>query len=154
MFAAYEIHFSTYELAEGETITISFPVGEEVADEGDKLLVHHGHDVAGQNYEAFEPTLHEGRVEVTVLSLSPFALHAASADSGQTDTDDTDDTEGSGSSDSTSSGSVPATGDSANTQILLTMLLLMVLGSVMLIGSRRYRKAHSSYKPIHQRRMS
>jgi hypothetical protein len=168
LISAFEVHFTNYELADGETVTISFPIDEAAASEGDTLLVHHGYDVDGKGFEAHEPTVANGRVEVTVSSLSPFALHAVGDSSGTGGTDtgtggsDTDTGTGTGTGSGSGSGSgtgTPATGDTAGSQLLLMALLFVALGSLMLIKSRLRRNIfqHSTsprFKPIPRRRSS
>ncbi|MDR2586996.1 MAG: hypothetical protein LBC23_01875 [Coriobacteriales bacterium] len=161
--AAYDIHFASYELAQGETITISFPLKQGVAEDGDKVLVHHGHDVAGKRYAALEPVAANGRIEVTVSSLSPFALHEGETgtdgeeetreDTGTENKEDTgskSDTDSESDTDST----IPDTGDSNGSQMFFAALLFMALGALGLFGAYLRRDTDPRFKPIPRRKNS
>jgi hypothetical protein len=128
--AAYDIHFDSYTLAAGETLKISFPIASSVAGEGKTLLVRHGYDTVAQKFEAFEPAVSDGQIEVTVSSLSPFVIHAlAGTEAGTGGTSDT----GTGST-------VPSTGDSS-LSLLPVLLLLVLIGSLLMLGSYLRRNA-------------
>jgi LPXTG-motif cell wall-anchored protein len=159
LISAFEIHFATYQLAQDETLSISFPIDGAVASAGDKLLIHHGYDVAGKNFEEFEPTVANGRVEITVSSLSPFVVHAVggSSNTGGGGTGST--TGGSIGTGSDTGTGIPATGDTTSSQLLLMAILFVALGSLMLLKSRMHRAIfqHSTsphFKPIPRRKNS
>jgi hypothetical protein len=149
---AYDIHFTSYVLANGETITISFPLKEGVAKDGDTVLVHHGYDVTGQRYEALEPVAANGRVEINASSLSPFALHAGEGGA-EDEEDESGSGSGSGSKGSTSS-TTPTTGDASGSQLLFTALLFMILGALGLFGVYLRRDTDPRFRPLPRRKNS
>jgi hypothetical protein len=150
--AAYDIHFDSYTLAAGETLTISFPIASSVAAEGKKLLVHHGYDTAAQRFETFEPAVSGGRIAITVSSLSPFVIHALAGET-ETETETDDETTTPNTDTGTDTGTTsPATGDTS-LSLLPVLLLLVLVGSLLMLSAylRRNTISYSGASP-HKKR--